>query len=202
MIFVYLFVVLFTLSSCVKDSISLQEKNTPVVSESSSADGAKNIEVTPDTEGNLSQDTNEYLAKDKSVLSELDFETAFEMCVRALTDYYKAVWNGTDIEWDTFIDNENLKQYTQKKIQSQYDVYAQFEDKVQNIKIGTWEVEYTDDVDEGYLWRLNFMLNPIVINGITVEMPRLPTISSMYFTHMLFDLTKENEPKAFLFLYT
>jgi hypothetical protein len=53
---------------------------------------------------------------------------------------------------DTFIENENLKQYTQKKIQSQYDVNAQFNEKVQNIEIGAWEVGFTDDVDGGFLY--------------------------------------------------
>lgn len=106
------------------------------------------------------QNSPEYLAKNEGELSELDFETAYEMCVRALTDYFKAVWNGSDIELDTFIDNENLKQYTQKKIQSQYDVYAQFNDKVQNVEIGAWEVEYTDDVDGGFL----YLKLPVEIN--------------------------------------
>ena len=81
------------------------------------------------------------------------------MCVRALTDYYKAVWNGSDIELDTFIDNEYLKQYTQKKIQSQSDLYGE-NNQVKNIDIGAWEVEYTDDADGGYLY-LNL---PVEIN--------------------------------------
>lgn len=139
--FTYLLVVLFTLSAC-----------APVVSEDSSEDSAINNEITPRTELNGLQDPPGYLAKNEGKLSIQDSETAYEMCVRALTDYYKAVWNGTNIELDTFIDNENLKQYMQKKIQSQYDVYAQFNDKVQNIKIGAWEVEYTDDVDGGFLY--------------------------------------------------
>lgn len=160
--YAYLLVVLFTLSSCVKNTISVHEKNTPVVLGSSSADGAINIEVTPDTEGSISQDTNKYLAKDESELSELDFETAYEMCVRVLTDYYKSVWNGSDIKLDTFIDNEYLKQYTQKKIQSQYDVYVKHNltDKVQNIEMGVWEAEYTDDVDGGFL----YLKLPVQIN--------------------------------------
>ncbi|MEK4628728.1 MAG: hypothetical protein ABS944_14440 [Solibacillus sp.] len=139
--FAYLLVVLFTLSSC-----------APVVSEESSEDSAINNEITPNTELNVLQDSPEYLAKNEGELSIQDSETAYEMCVRALTDYYKAVWNGTSIELDTFIDNENLIQYTKKKIQSQYDVYAQFNAKVQNIKIDTWEVGYTDDMDGGFLY--------------------------------------------------
>lgn len=146
--FVFLLVVLFTLSSCVKDTTSVHEKNTPV--EYSSTDSA--INTTPITEENVLQDSPEYVARNEGKLSVQDSETAYEMCVRALTDYYKAVWNGSDIELDTFIDNEYLKQYMQKKIQSQYDVYGKFNDKVQNIEISAWEVEYTDDLDGGFLY--------------------------------------------------
>ncbi|MED3576007.1 hypothetical protein [Cytobacillus praedii] len=127
-------------------------QNTPVVSRDSSTDSAINTEITPSTEENVLQDSPEYAANNEWELSIQDSETAYEMCVRALTDYYKAVWNGSDIELDTFIDNKNLKQYTQKKIQSQYDVNGKFNDKVQNIEISAWEVEYTDDVDRGFLY--------------------------------------------------
>lgn len=156
-----LVVLLFALSAC-----DVHEKNTPVVSENSSADGAINIEVTPDTKGSKSQEPPEYLAKDESKLSDLDFETAYKMCVRALTEYYKAVWNGSDIELDTFIANDNLKQYTQKKIQSQYDVNLKHNltnNLVKDIDIDAWEVEYIDDVDGGYLYlRLPVQINKSV----------------------------------------
>ncbi|RXZ83226.1 hypothetical protein EBB07_07835 [Paenibacillaceae bacterium] len=140
----YLLVVLITLSAC-----------APVVSKERSEDNVINNEIKPGTELNVVQESPGYpgyLAKNEGGLTIQDSETAYEMCARALTDYYKAVWNGTAIELDTFIDNENLKQYTQKKIQSQYDVYAQFNDKVQNVEIDAWEVEYTDDVDGGFLY--------------------------------------------------
>ena len=74
------------------------------------------------------------------------------MCVSLLTDYYKAVWNGSNIELDAFIGNENLKQYLQKKIQSQSDLYSAFNDKVQNVEIGAWETEFVDDTNGGYLY--------------------------------------------------
>lgn len=137
---------------------------TPVVSEDSSADRAINTEITPSTEQNGLQESPEYVAKNKGELSVQDSETAYEMCVRALNDYYKAVWNGSDIELDIFIDNDNLKQYTQKKIQSQYAVHVKNKnnhtDKVQHIEIGAWEVEYTDDVDGGFL----YLKLPVQIN--------------------------------------
>ena len=117
------------------------DKNSPVVSEDSS------------TEQHVVPDSPEYLAKNEGELSVEDSETAYEMCVRALTDYYKAVWNGSDIELDTFIDNDHLKRYTQKKIQSQYNLYVNIsKNSVQDIDIGAWEVEYTDAGDGGFLY--------------------------------------------------
>lgn len=130
------------LVGCSQDkTIGNYDKNTPVVSEDSS------------TEQHVVQDSPVYLAKNEGELSVEDSDTAYEMCVRALTDYYKAVWNGSDIELDTFIDNDHLKQYTQKKIQSQYDLYVNLsKNSVQDIDIGAWEVEYTDAEDGGFLY--------------------------------------------------
>lgn len=160
--FAYLLVVLFILSSCVNDNTNVREKKSPVVSEGSSTDSAINTDNSPKTEQNVLQDSLEYIAKNEGKLSDNDSETAYEMSVRALTDYYKAVWNGSDIDLDTFIDNEYLKKYTKKKIQSQYDTHVEnnLTDKVQNIEVGAWEVEYTDDVDGGFL----YLKLPVQIN--------------------------------------
>ncbi|MGN7387899.1 hypothetical protein [Sporosarcina sp. SAFN-015] len=104
---------------------------------------------------------SKYLPNSDEGLSEADIETAFEMCVRALTDYYKAVWNGSDIDLNMFVTNENLKQYMQKKVQSQSDKYAHFNNKVKNIEISeAWEVEFTDDADGGFL----YLHLPVAIN--------------------------------------
>ncbi|MCG7344930.1 hypothetical protein MHZ92_12350 [Sporosarcina sp. ACRSL] len=112
-----------------------------------------NTEITSGTEENVAQESHKYVAKKEGELSLQDSETAYEMCVRALTDYYKAVWNGSDIELDIFIENENLKQYTQKKIQSQFKKYGHLDGKVKDITISdTWEVEFTDDADGGFLY--------------------------------------------------
>ena len=127
-------------------------QNTPVVSGNNSTDSTINTVITLSTEQKVLQDSPEYLAENEGVITIQDSETAYEMCVRALTDYYKAVWNGSVIELDTFIDNEYLKQYTQNKIQFHYDVYGKFNDKVQNIEINDWEVESTDDLDGGFLY--------------------------------------------------
>ncbi|MNJ38139.1 hypothetical protein D3C77_329800 [compost metagenome] len=155
--FMILFIVIgLVLVGCSQDQTNGNiEKGTPVVSGDNNADQAINTEITPGPERDVVQDSPEYMAKSESELSDQDFETAYEMCVRALTEYYKAVWNGSDIELDAFIDNEYLKQYTQKKIQSQYDVHAKYnltDDLVQDIEIGAWEVEYNDAVDGGYLY--------------------------------------------------
>ncbi|WOV86786.1 hypothetical protein QWT69_13015 [Sporosarcina oncorhynchi] len=95
----------------------------------------------------------EYQEVPSDQLSLQDSEMAYEMCVNVLTDYYKAVWNGSNINLDTFITNDNLKQYVQKKIQSQHDLHAGFTDsKVKNIEISNWEVTFTDDADGGFLY--------------------------------------------------
>ncbi|WHT49551.1 hypothetical protein QNH10_08600 [Sporosarcina thermotolerans] len=70
-----------------------------------------------------------------------------------LTDYYKAVWNGTAIDLERFIENENLKQYIETKVQSQHDKYGHFNDKVKHIEIrDDWEAKFTDDEDGGFLY--------------------------------------------------
>ncbi len=98
-----------------------------------------------------SSTVTEYLAKSADELSDADIETAYKMCVHALTDYYKAVWNGTDIDLDAFIENENLTQYTEKKIQSQHALYGK-NDKVKDIEIYDWEADYNADGEYLYLF--------------------------------------------------
>ncbi|SES44077.1 hypothetical protein [Psychrobacillus sp. OK032] len=131
----------------------IDEKPETVVSEESIEVSTINKEITLSTERNVLQDSPEYVAKNERGLSIQDSETAYEMCVRVLTDYYKAVWNGSDIELGSFIDNENLKQYTKKKIQYQFDLHLTHNlgDLVKSVDVGTREVEYTDDVDGGLL---------------------------------------------------
>ncbi|MFS0864850.1 hypothetical protein [Fredinandcohnia sp. 179-A 10B2 NHS] len=142
---------LFTLSSCIQDTTSTtnkDENSTPVVT----TDSAINTGITVSTEQNQSQNHYDYLAKNKGEISEVDFETAYEMCMGILNDYYKAVWNGSNLVLDTYIDNDNLKQYTQKKIQAQHDAKGILNDNMQDIEIGDWEVDYTDDVNGGFLY--------------------------------------------------
>lgn len=104
------------------------------------------------TEQSISSENDVNTSKLEKKLSVNDTETALEMCVSLLTDYYKAVWNGSNIELDAFIGNENLKQYLQKKLQSQSDLYLAFNDKVQTVDIDAWESEFIDDTNGGYLY--------------------------------------------------
>ncbi|RKD25822.1 hypothetical protein BEP19_02480 [Ammoniphilus oxalaticus] len=139
--FAYLFIILFTLSSCV-----------PTGSDQHSDARTNNNKTTHDSKRPASQDFPTYLAKNEQELSVQDAETAYELCAKALTDYYKAIWNGEDIELDSFIDNDNLKHYTQKKIQTQSNVYAAFNSKAYDVLIDAWEIEFTNDEDGGFLY--------------------------------------------------
>ncbi|MGE7841657.1 hypothetical protein ACQKNX_12760, partial [Lysinibacillus sp. NPDC093712] len=122
----------------------------------SKVNNAINNEIIP---SNVLQDSPEYLAENEDGLTSQDSEMAYEMCMTVLTDYYKAIWNGSDIELGSFIESENLKRYTLKKIQYQYDLYLTHNDTnnlVESVDIGTqgvgWEAEFTDDVDGGFLY--------------------------------------------------
>ncbi|WP_313800835.1 hypothetical protein [Cytobacillus sp.] len=160
--YVYLLVVLFTLSSCVKDMTSIHTE----VSGDNPTESDTNTEIMHSMERNVLQNPPKYVSKNKDERSVIDFDTAYEMCMRALTDYYKAIWNGSEIELDTFIDNINLKKYTQKKIQSQYEVHLKnnlTNNLVKDIDIGAWEMEYTDDLDGGFLYiKLPVQINKTV----------------------------------------
>ncbi|MFE7064080.1 hypothetical protein ACFVAD_18260 [Sutcliffiella sp. NPDC057660] len=144
-----LVVLLFILSSCGKVTTNNEyEKNTDVAPGDNTVNSAVITEITPSKERGILHNHPKYLVKNEGQLSIQDSKTAYEMCVKALTDYNKAIRNGTDIELDAFIDNENLKQYIQKKIQSQYRI----SNKVEKIDVGAWEVEYKEDVDGGFIY--------------------------------------------------
>ncbi|RAJ03144.1 hypothetical protein DET54_101339 [Paenibacillus pabuli] len=118
-----LLVILLTLSACEQTNTSTDQDDTAVAVRDIDVKDAKNIQIPKNTKGNSTKNASDFVAEDKSVLSAEDFETAYQMCAQALSEYYKAIWNGTDIDLDTYIDNENLKQYTQNKITSQYGLF-------------------------------------------------------------------------------
>lgn len=99
-------------------------------------------------EEDVLQEVPVYLAANENELSELDYEKAYELSARALTDYYYAIRNGIDIKLDTFIENENLKQYMKKKIEDKYIS----DNKVKNIEIYDWEIKYINDGEGGFLY--------------------------------------------------
>ncbi|NUU64430.1 hypothetical protein [Paenibacillus agri] len=118
-----LLVILFTLSACDQANTSTNENNTAVIAGDINVKDATNTEVSPITVGDLSKESSEFLAEDESDPSVWGFETAYKMCTEALSEYYKAIWNGMDIDLDAYIDNENLKQYMHTKITSQYELF-------------------------------------------------------------------------------
>lgn len=153
-----LLVVLFTLSACEQTNTSTNEDDTAVVAGDIHAKEATNTQIPTGTKGDLSNDASHFLAEDKSDLSTVDFEMAYQMCAQALSKYYKAIWNGTDIDLDTYIDNENLKQYTQKKITSQYDLFLKNKltyNQVTDVDIGAGKVEYIEGDNSFFYFRLD-----------------------------------------------
>ncbi|MFD1205329.1 hypothetical protein ACFQ38_09465 [Sporosarcina contaminans] len=117
------------------------EPNGPITTEIPPNHGQEGMQANP-----------VYAAKNENEVSMLDAETAYELCVDALTDYYNAIWNGTDIDLDQFIGNENLKQYMQTKVESEYKKYGSLDSKVERLEIGDWEVKFSDDEKGGYLY--------------------------------------------------
>lgn len=107
----------------------------------------------PPSQGQMgSQPAPMYVAKDENELSMQDAETAVELCVDALTDYYKAIWNGTEIDLDRFIGNENLKEYLETKVYAEHQKYGGLDGKVKQLEIGDWEVKFSEDEKGGYLY--------------------------------------------------
>lgn len=137
-----LLVFFFILSACDNGN---NERPIPVILGDINAKDAIYTEHLPITKGNLPKDSTDFLAEDESSLSVWDYETAYKMCTKVLSEYYKAIWNGSDIDLDTYIDNENLKQYMQKKITSQYDLFLKNKltnNMVIGTDIGARKVEY------------------------------------------------------------
>lgn len=86
--------------------------------------GGNAVEINPPSvQADPSTASPYFSAKDKDELSALDFNAAYAMCVTALAEYYKAVWNGSSMNGDTYFTNENLRRYMQKKITFLYDLH-------------------------------------------------------------------------------
>lgn len=116
------------------------------------SDNPASMEIPPSQGQMGTQPAPMYVAKDENELSMQDAETAVELCVDALTDYYKAIWNGTEIDLDRFIGNENLKEYVETKVYAEYQKYGGLDGKVKQLEIGDWEVKFSHDEKGGYLY--------------------------------------------------
>ncbi|MET3940560.1 hypothetical protein ABIC22_003372 [Paenibacillus sp. PvP094] len=152
-----LLVILLTLSACEQANTSDNDNNDAPVSREINVKNTKDAEVSPNTKENSLKDSSHFLAEDESGLSALDFDTAYKMCTEALTEYYKAIWNGSDIDLDTYIDNENLKQYTQKKITSQFNLFLKNKlthNRVTGVDIGAGKVEHVREGESFFYFKL------------------------------------------------
>ena len=97
---ILLFAIGLVLVGCSSDiKNSNNEKNTSVVSGDSSTDSSINTEITPSIEQNVLQDSPVYVAKREGKVIVQDSETAYEMCVKALIDYYKRSGTVQTLNW-------------------------------------------------------------------------------------------------------
>lgn len=162
---IYLLVVcLFVLSACDKDAADMDSTSglastTTVVNENTYT--IDNIKPTSQTVVNESV-LKHFSAFDESELSAWDYETAYDMCKVALLEYYKAIWNGLATNFDTYIDNKNLNQYMNKKIESQYSVALKnnlSDNLVRSIDIGVEKAELVRGSDNYFYFELAVQVN-------------------------------------------
>ncbi len=145
-----LLALLFTLCGCE----SSDEKNTPAAVEDINAKGDISPSALPFTKEKGSTDPPGFSVEDEEDLSGRNIETAYAMCAKALSDYYKAIWNGSEIDLDAYIDNYNLNLYTKKKIAAQYDLFLKnnlADNRVKNVDIGAGKAEYAGG-DKSYIY--------------------------------------------------
>ncbi|ASS68267.1 MULTISPECIES: hypothetical protein [unclassified Paenibacillus] len=144
-----LLALLVTLCGCE----SSDEKNSSASVENSSAKGNGSAAALPVTKEKGSTDPPGF-SVDESGLAGSDFETAYELCAKALSDYYKAVWNGSEIDLAAYIDNNSLNLYMEKKIAAQYELFLKnslVDNRVTNVAIGARKAEYAGG-DKSYIY--------------------------------------------------
>lgn len=91
-------------------------------------------------------------------LSTLDTEKAYELCTEALSGYYKAIWNGLEFDVSKYVDNPNLKLYTEKKIKSQYNLFRKNNltyNQVREVKMEAEKVNYIKGEQSFYYLKMN-----------------------------------------------
>lgn len=111
----FLLVIVFTLSACqeTERNMGISEESTAVAV---GDNHTENDEVSDSLLSvNKSNDSSNFLTIEPNNLSTLDFEKAYKLCTEALSGYYKSIWNGIQMDVSKYIDNPNLKQYTEKR---------------------------------------------------------------------------------------
>ncbi|MGQ8872715.1 hypothetical protein [Paenibacillus sp. TSA_86.1] len=91
-------------------------------------------------------------------LSNLDSQKAYELCADALSEYYKAIWNGLELDVGRYMDNQNFQRYTEKKIKSQYNLFRKNNltyNQVKDVKIDAEKVDYLEGEQRFYYLKLN-----------------------------------------------
>ncbi len=105
-----------------------------------------------------SNDSSNFLTIEQNNLSTLDFEKAYKLCTEALSGYYKSIWNGIQMDVSKYIDNQNLRQYTEKKITSQHNLFLKnnlTSNQIKEIKIGAEKVDYVEGQNNSFYLKLN-----------------------------------------------
>ncbi|KQY87526.1 hypothetical protein ASD24_06650 [Paenibacillus sp. Root52] len=147
-----LFLLLIMLSACTNVNEDNEELVRPVTDVQQEVINPEN-QTTAITE-NTPNTPSTFVALGPNSLSVRDFESAYAMCVSALTAYYKATWNGSEFDVNTYLDNDNLKQYMQAKIDSQHELFLQnnlTDNTVTGLKAGVEKAEFHDEGDFFYL---------------------------------------------------
>ncbi|WP_145332337.1 hypothetical protein [Paenibacillus xylanexedens] len=91
-------------------------------------------------------------------LSTLDSEKAYELSAEALSEYYKAIWNGLEFDGSRYMDNPNLKLYTEKKIKSQYNLFRKNNltyNQVKEVKMDAEKVDMVEGEQKVYYLKMN-----------------------------------------------
>lgn len=137
---------LLPLSACAADTAvpieSIENKVTPAISPFPAVQDAK--------------ETYTFLAENPQDLSAWDYETAYNLCAAALSDYYKAVWNGLDMDLSAYF--ENLQQYMHQKITSYYDTALKNnlpKNPVIAVDVGATKTEFVSENKGFFYLKLN-----------------------------------------------
>lgn len=154
----FLLVIVFTLSACqeTERNKEINKKSTAVTAGENHTENEKVSDSLLSV--NKSNASSNFLTIEQNNLSTLDFEKAYQLCTEALTRYYKSIWNGIQMDVSKYMDNQNLKQYTEKKVTSQYNLFRKnnlTSNQIKEIKIGSEKVDYVEGDNSFFYLKLN-----------------------------------------------